>query len=182
MWYVIQTMSGHEQELIKEIYQMVDPGIYERCFLLKREAVWRIQGKCRIHEETLFPGYVFVQSEYPQEFYQEMMRVPGFSKLLGKEEFQFYPVSEEEEQFLRQLLDGDKENTIRLSPVKVNEEKEIIWCGGALRHFRDKIVKKRIRLRYVLIRIELFGREREVLLGIWLEGDLIRRTSFDEVS
>ena len=58
-----------------------------------------------------------------------MMRVPGFSKLLGKEESQFYPVSEEEKQLVRQLLDGDKEDTIRLSPVKVNEDKEIIWCG-----------------------------------------------------
>ena len=42
-----------------------------------------------------------------------------------------------------------------------------------MRHYLGYVVKKRIRLRYVIIRVYLFGREREILLGIRLEGDSV---------
>ena len=69
MWYAVQTITGNEEEAAKEIRKTVDADIYEECFLLKREAVWRIQGSCRVHVERLFPGYVFISTQYPKELY-----------------------------------------------------------------------------------------------------------------
>lgn len=173
MWYAIQTITGEEEKTIDMIRRVIAPEACEDCFLLKREAVWRIQGSCRIHTERLFPGYVFVRTGEPEAFYRQLKAVPQFTRLLGKEEGEFYPVSQEEEAFLKKLLQGDEEYTVRLSPVKVDKQGNIVACGEPLRDYLGCVVKKRIRLRYVVIRVRLFGRERESLLGIWVEGDSI---------
>lgn len=171
MWYVIQTITGNEEKAIGEIERIVESRVYEKCFLLKREAVWRIQGACRVHIENLFPGYVFVHTQHPEEFYRQLKTVPQFTKILGKQEQDFYAVSKEEEMFLKRLLNKDLENTVRLSKVTADEQGNIVECGKPLRYYLDYVVKKRIRLRFVMIRIYLFGREREIRLGIRLEGD-----------
>lgn len=242
MWYVIQTMTGREQELVDlienrqktvgersvddkprnvkgqsiadewesakeqsiadewenakepsiadewgnakgpsiadEVHERSDGGQkHGRCFVIKREVVWRRQGECIKHTETLFPGYVFVDTESPQELYQNLKKIPKFTKLLGKseltdlEELEFVSVLEEEKRFLEILLDGDPEDTVRLSPVNTVKNGEITECGGALRHYKDLIVKKRIRLRYVIVRMPFLGQKKDILLGIRLEGD-----------
>ena len=171
MWYAVQTITGNEEEAIESIRRMVDKDVYEDCFLLKREAVWRIQGACKVHVERLFPGYVFVSTESPKELYQQLKGVSSYTKILGKEEEEFYPVSAEEEGFLKELLNGDEEYTVRLSPVEVDEQGEIVECGRPLEGYLDRVIKKRIRLRYVIIRVHLFGRDREILMGIRLGGD-----------
>ncbi len=180
MWYVVQTITGNEEKAIDEIQKVVEGSAYEHCFLLKREAVWRIQGTCKIHVQPLFPGYVFVQTQHPEEFYRQLKAVSQFTKVLGKEESEFYPVSKDEELFLKRLLNKDKENTVRLSPVAVDEDGRIVQCGKPLQPFLDYIVKKRIRLRYVIIRIHLFGRDREILLGIRLEGDQEENEKYED--
>lgn len=171
MWYAIQTITGNEEKAMDEIQKVVGQSVYDSCFQLKREAVWRIQGACKIHTEPLFPGYVFVQTQNPEALYMKLKDVSQFTKLLGKEESAFYPVSKEEELFLKRLLNKDQENTVRLSLVTVDEGGNILQCGKPLQPYLDYVVKKRIRLRYVMIRIHLFGRDREILLGIRLEGD-----------
>lgn len=172
MWYAVQTITGKEEKAKEEIEKVIESHVCEHCFLLKREAVWRIQGACRIHTENLFPGYLFVQTQYPEEFYRKLKAVPQYTRILGKEDGGFYPVSKEEEIFLKRLLNKDREHIVRLSTVRVDEEGAIIECDGPLRHYLGYVVKKRIRLRYVMIRVHLFGRERDILLGIRVEGDL----------
>lgn len=169
MWYAVQTVTGSEEQTLADIRKLVDREIYEDCFILKREAVWRIGGECRIHTERLFPGYVIVSTGNPKELYQQLKRVFSYTKILGKEEEEFYPVSEEEERFLMDLLNGDQEHTVRLSPVSVDEQGNITACGAPLKKYLDRVVKKRMRLRYVMIRVRLFGRDRDVLLGIRVE-------------
>ncbi len=171
MWYAIQTITGNEEETIRTIRKVIAPEICEDCFLLKREAVWRIHGECRIHTERLFPGYVFVHISNPEEFYRQLKRVPQFTRILGKDGLEFQPVSLEEEEFLKRLLNGDREYTVRLSWAEVDDKGNIVACGEPLRGYLNCVVKKRIRLRYVVIRVWLFGRERDILLGIRMEGD-----------
>ncbi len=171
MWYVIQTITGNEEKAMEAIQRLVERRVCERCFQLKREAVWRIRGALRIHTENLFPGYIFVHTQHPEEFYRQLKYVPQFTRVVGKEGQEFYPVSKEEEMFLKRLLNKDEEDTVRLSTVTVDREGNILESGKPLRYFLDYVVKKRLRLRYVMIRIHLFGREREIKLGIRVEGD-----------
>ena len=315
MWYLIQTEEGKEQELVDAVRDSAEEEarqIGERCFLLRRETVWRREGRCIPHVETLFPGCVFAEEDGKEDFAGRLERAlrnlkternteinaeenyrpdeavsdlsgsltdaaeeaenrtagkaeaiasataaandaatadsaatadamskvnsncegssgisgaatsPSDARLRGeafiasgiaadrktesgsgkKEEssgsgklsdgvdladhvnggpishsdtaFRIHPMRKEDQRILEQLLDGDRERIVRLSPVEVDEEdaeKRIIGCGGALRHYQKDIVKKRIRLRYVVVRLPFLGGLRDVLLGIRLKGD-----------
>lgn len=359
VWYAIQTMTGREQELIDIVNTRTDHSTYERCFCVRREAVWRREGRYITHIEAMFPGYVFVETNQPEAFYLQLRKIPKFSRLLGKDisgltgrkglskrrsaekpvvrlgsqtgsmvlravgddayhsypsddacrhdiygavnvpvtipdltgivfpenlsgdtakrgsgksgsrtarpaeradigeaiagaadlsentktteteataertvadghtghatnysngcvagyptgyaaghsngcaagyetekqaEYStghavggesekqagdgilFHAVSEEEVTFLEQLIGGDPENIVRLSPVELDENSEIVKCGGALRYYKDSIIKKRIRLRYVMVRVPLFGNNRDILLGIRVDKEKI---------
>ncbi len=171
MWYVVQTETGKEADLVKLVKMVVHPSAYEKCFSIKREAVWRLKGACIRRTERMFPGYVFAITDTPLEFFKQLKRFPLYSKILGWEDPEFTAVSDEEEQFLKSLLDEDAEDTVRLSPVITDKEGNIRRYGGVLEQYSPLIVKKRIRLRYVLIRKEILGRVREIYIGIRLCGD-----------
>ena len=163
---MIQVTTGKEEEMRLLIEQEIESEFYKRCFYIKRERVWRRDGECIIHVETMFPGYLFVITDRPKELYWRLKAIPQFTRLLRTEDEVFLSVEEDEKTFLENLLNGDSKDIVRLSKVKLNEKKEIISAEGPLEHYIGNIVKKKIRLRYVMINVVLFGKERTVLVGI----------------
>lgn len=166
MWYVIQVTTGKEEEMRLLIEREAGSEFYELCFYIKRERIWRRDGECIVHVETMFPGYLFVITDKPKELYWRLKEIPQFTKLLRTEDEIFLSVENDEREFLENLLNGDKEDVVRLSKVRLNEKKEIVSAEGPLEHYVGNIVKKKIRLRYVMIDVVLFGKERTVLVGV----------------
>lgn len=166
MWNVIQVVTGKEEETKNVIEKELGRQFFKDCFYIRRERVWRRDGQCIVHLETMFPGYLFICTDQPETLYVELKKIPQITKLLRADGDVFLAVSKEEEAFLRNLLDGDPENVVRLSQVTVNAEKEIVTSTGPLRHYLDRIVKKKLRLRYVMIEMELFDKNRHILIGI----------------
>ena len=80
-------------------------------------------------------------------------------------------MEDDEKVFLKNLINGDPDNIVRLSKVTLDEQNEIIQSEGPLSHYVDHIVKRRLRLRYVMVETKLFGKDRTVLIGIRLDGD-----------
>lgn len=166
MWYVIQVTTGKEEEMRLLIERETEQELHERCFYIKRERIWRRDGQCIVHVETMFPGYLFVITDRPKELYWRLKEIPQFTKLLRTEDEVFLSVAEDEMVFLKNLLNGDKEDVVRLSKVRLNEKKEIVSAEGPLEHYVGNIVKKKTRLRYVMIDVVLFGKKRTVLIEI----------------
>ena len=166
MWYVIQVTTGKEEEMQQLIERKIRPELYEHCFYIKRERVWRREEQCIIHVETMFPGYLFIITDKPKELYWRLKEIPQFTKMLRTEDEVFLSVVDDEKEFMENLLNGDEEDIVRLSKVKLDEKKEIISAEGPLEHYIGNIVKKKIRLRYVMIDVMLFGKRRTVLVGI----------------
>ena len=83
MWYVIQTITGKEQELVDLVYKMLPKTVYKECFFLKRQLLKRLGGEWLEVTETLFPAYVFLDLTNADEVFYELKRIPEFSKLLG---------------------------------------------------------------------------------------------------
>lgn len=169
MWYVIQVTTGKEEAMKKLVEREMDPGSDERCFYIKRERIWRRDGQCIPHVETMFPGYLFVITGQPKELYWRLKSIPQFTKLLRTENEVFLAVEPDEQEFLENLLNGDPEDIVRLSKVRLDKNGEIKSAEGPLKHYIKKIVKKKLRLRYVMIDVVLFGKERTVLVGIEVE-------------
>lgn len=175
MWYVIQTMTGKEEELAEVLDKMLPQTICEKSFLIKRETCWRLKGEHKIQKEILFPGYVFVKTQTPETLYYQLKKVPKLSKLLSDGEEEFLPVREDEQEFMESLItieqaEEKEEYIVKRSEIEIDEEGNIVWAGAPLSQYLGNVVRKRIRKRYVVIEKELFGKKRTVLLSICLKG------------
>lgn len=166
MWYVIQVMTGKEEAVKAVIEDRLDRTLYERCFLIRRERIWRRDGKFIVHLETMFPGYLFISTDMPGRVYNQLKSIPQFTKVLKLEEEQFLAVADDEQEFLRNMLNHDPQDIVRLSKVTLDEQKKIVAAEGPLQSYVGYIVRQKLRLRYVMVETRLFGKERTVLVGI----------------
>lgn len=166
MWYVIQVTTGKEEAMKMLVEREMDSGSDERCFYIKRERIWRRDGQCILHVETMFPGYLFVITSQPKELYWRLKSIPQFTKLLRTENEEFLAVEPDEQEFLENLLNGDPDDIVRLSKVWLDKNGEIKSAEGPLKNYVGNIIKKKIRLCYVMIEKDLFGQKREILIGI----------------
>lgn len=169
VWYVIQTLSGEEDSLVKMMKKQLSAESYADCFYMKREYALKVGGEYRVYLKPLFPAYVFIQTEFPEDVYFELKRIPKLSKLLASEGEMFLKVSKDEQEFLESIQ--DEMHVVRRSLVQVDEEGQIVTAEGPLGKYLGCIVRQRLRKRSVWIEKELLGETREILLGIRLETD-----------
>lgn len=195
MWYVIQTTTGKEQELVDVIHKLVPGLLYEDCFVMRRQLLKRLGGKWIEKTETLFPAYVFLDTAEADKLFFELKRIPEYAKLLGNNEGMFIPLEQEESEFLMKLEQepgenkdqdrarewdrardpdrgrGREEHLVRPSRVFLNEEGGIEAIDGPLKYFEKELLRLNLRKRHAVIHITLGGREKNVLLGVILEKD-----------
>lgn len=170
MWYVIQTITGKEMELVLTIEKVLAKDGYKKCFVPKKECVWRLEGRYRIHFEPLFSSYVFVETDTPERFFIALKRVPKLTKLLGSDGI-FWSVRSDEERVLRELMRNDPDSIIRRPLVKININGELVFEEKILEKYAKMIVKKRMRKRSIVLEIPFLGEKKKIQLGIQLEDD-----------
>lgn len=86
MWYVIQTVNGEEQQVCTWINQMMDRAMFRRCFVPLYEDVWRKEGIGNISIRKMFGGYLFIETDRPEDVYEELRKAPGLTILLSEED------------------------------------------------------------------------------------------------
>ncbi len=179
MWYVIQTMTGREEELVRMIRRQLSRESYTDCFVAYYERIWRKQRQSLVHVERLFPGYVFIVTENPQEIYFQLKTVPAMSKLISDGMFTFLPLEQGEEEFLRDMLADD--HIIRLSFVDKDVKGRVRQVSGPLKRYLNQVERYQYKKRYALIRLQLLGQERTAALGIILPEDVRRELAYGKV-
>lgn len=172
MWYVIQTTTGKEKELVYMIERIVPPDLYSECFITYYERIWRKQQKSMVHVERLFPGYVFIITEQPDKLFFHLKKVPAMSKLLSGGDYTFLSLHNDEEIYLRSLLGKAGNHTVRLSYVEKDGKGNVSYVSGPLKSHLDRVVRFQFKKRYVVINIELLGQSRSIVLGIILKEDV----------
>ena len=141
MWYVIQTVNGEEQQVCTWINQRMDRALFRRCFIPLYEDVWRKEGIGNISIRKMFGGYLFIETDRPEDIYEELRKVPGLTILLSEEDQtgkRFWPIHREEEEFLDNVLwDG----LMRVSYIERNANGRITFVAGPLADYQEYIVK-----------------------------------------
>jgi transcriptional antiterminator NusG len=88
-WYAIQAYAGSEQAVKKAIIQLVkDNAIEERLgdIIVPTEDVIDIKdGKKRISERSLYPGYVFVHIDLDTALWHKIQSLPKVSRFIGEQ-------------------------------------------------------------------------------------------------
>lgn len=198
MWYVVQTTTGKEQELVDVIGKLLPASLYKECFFLKRQLLKRLGGEWLEVTETLFPAYVFLDldEKNSKEVFYQLKKIPEFTKLLGDGLGSFIPLDAEEAEFLRLLCQNDEEgpgdgnrgiywqqgagglrrdgrrnNFVPLTRVMLNSDGSVQKLEGPLEYFKEKIIRLNLRKRYAIIEITMRGELQTAMLGVKLERD-----------
>ena len=175
MWYVIQTTTGKEEELAGIVRRNVSHALYGSCFSMKRELLKRLGGRWTAVTETMFPSYVFLETEQPERLFYELKRLPEYTRLLGDNEGCFITIEKEEENLLNILRRNEKETCVAgLTTLDLDENGGIRKADGPLQFFLDKIVKLNLRKRFAVVELKVAGKEWRAIMGIRLLKDLNR--------
>ena len=180
MWYVIQTMTGKEQELVDVIKKLLPSDLYESCFFFKRQLLKRLGGQWLEITEMLFPAYVFLETERPEAVFFALKKVPEFAKLLGDRNLQerdgmFIPLYPDEESFLEQLCEDKtkgKDQDFRLvglTDVRLSTNGETEEFSGPLFRLQERIERLNLRKRYAVVSFSVRGVKQTTILGIRLK-------------
>lgn len=171
MWYVIQTQTGKEEELLLFMRKMLTEGIYKRSFALKAEWPKRYDGQWQLHVKLMFPGYIFVETETPQRLFKGLKKIPQFSKLLSCDKYEFVALKKEEEIFLMNLINVGRDESFVIHPSKilVSQDGRVKVKSGALKQYEQEILIINLHKRYAVVKINMLG-EKTVLFGIQIES------------
>jgi len=179
LWYVLQTETGREGNLVKLIERIVPGYLYGECFVAYHERLWRRRQRNFIHVECAFPGYVFITSDDPEGLFLCLKQVPAMSKMMADGDFTFIPVDPEEASFLEQIMDED--HVMHLSYVATDGRDHVYQVSGPLEACMSKIERFQFRKRYAVVRLSLLGEEKSILMGILLNEDIREELRFGKV-
>ena len=82
MWYVIHTMSGTEQKCVQQCRQYIDPADYVEMFVPQYISKKHFKQEWHDVERTLFPGYIFVDTDRIEPVLEGLKKVHQYTKIL----------------------------------------------------------------------------------------------------
>lgn len=169
MWYVMQVVSGQENRTVFLVEKIISEEILNSCFIPVRRLRKKFHGTWQEVTEKLFPGYVFLISEQPQLLYEELKQIPALTKLLGRCEGFFTPLSEKDVRMLEKLRNrmGDSGNLeVEISKIAIEEGNQIRILSGPLMNLEGQIKKVNLHRRIAVVEVEFMGNKSLVHLGV----------------
>ncbi len=164
MWYVIQVMTGKENDIAGKLKEQ---GI--RALVPKENRLIRTGGSWTQREYTLFTGYVFLSMNYNADNYYRVRGIPGVIKFLGDSRNPS-KLSYLEAEWIN-LLTGVDNAPIEPTTVKALEDGSLKVVKGVLEKFENRIVRYDKRSRKATFEITICNEKKEVQLSIVLEDD-----------
>ena len=176
-WYVMRTVPGKEEDVLELIERTIDRKLWRQCRVLRKKKLFRVDGRLILNTELMFPGYLFIETGNPEQLREKLERSREYPKLIGEgsagRRDGMIPVEPEDLAFLKNICGEDLQKEMDLSPVETDEDGNLVHVAGILKTYENRIVRKRLRKRYVLAEVPLFRRKEKILFGICLPGDRI---------
>lgn len=154
--------TSHIADIIERTQNVhcISPKITQRCWVKGKE-------EHRIHE--YLPGYLFLYSEEPIEFYREIMRIDGVFRRLGSSD-DGYELSGSDRVFAEILYDMEG----CLGILKAVEEGDRVQIASELYHgFTGEITRLDRRKGRAQIEYDFDGQIQKVWVGL----DIIKKTT-----
>lgn len=170
MWYTLQVKKGQEEYFCQMIQEKINKKskntLIQECFFLQRERMKKFGGRFHKVQEIVFPPYIFVHTNQEKEVTQLFEQTPELSELLHSK--QFTPLQKEEVDFI--LRWGDETHLLKLSAIRVKEDKTVEIIDGSLKNYKKELVKLDLHRRTAIIQTQFLGEKREVHLGFQIVG------------
>jgi transcriptional antiterminator NusG len=162
-WYVLHTYSGYEENVAQNLKQRIESlDMEDKIFniLIPTEKKIKIKnGKRKVTEEKIFPGYILVEMEVTDESWYIVRNTPNVTGFIGTGTIPT-PISEEEVKSLQKRM-GVEDPKFKMDvaigdPVTINE--------GPFKNMEGKITSIDEAKGKVKVSVTIFGRETPVEL------------------
>lgn len=166
MWYVIQVKAGAEEEMQKKCRRALPMSVCRSVFAPKFRKMMKFKGVWKEEERILFPGYLFIeifeQSGKPEmlEGLLKPLSVLARPVCIGGG---FYPIRQEEETFLRSVMDEDY---VLGTSVGYVVDGSLVVTKGPLIQYADCVKRFDRHKRIGELELALWGEKRKVTVGL----------------
>lgn len=166
MWYVIQVMSGEERRTLELCKALIDQPSDCELFLPEIEAMKRYHGEWHKEKRIMFPGYLFVVTDYLEQLILTLNKIPKLTKVLGCERTPV-PLKEEEIELLQRVMNHD--HVVEVSEGFL-EGDQLVVMAGPMKGMEGMVKRIDRHKRLAWFEVELFGRLVEAVMGIEVVG------------
>jgi len=162
-WYAIHTYSGYEEAVARNLRQRVESlGMEDKIFniLVPKEKKVKIKdGKKKIVEEKIYPGYVLVEMIVTDDSWYVVRNTPRVTGFLGAGTTPI-PINDEEIKKLKERME------IKEPKFKIEFEKgdRVRITDGPFKDFEGKVAEVDEEKGKVKVLVNMFGRDTPVEL------------------
>ena len=157
--YVISTRTGDEA---RAKYLIEETTSNAHIYIPQKVVSRRYQGAWHEEKRILFPGFIMVETDDIRAFIKTLSK-PFFKiyrKVFGKNEGSYWPISEEEQTWLRKLTGGDLLLVAMSKGLK--EGRKVRFTDGPLVGCEPFVKKIDRHHRSVFLEIPMFGQMRTI--------------------
>jgi len=162
-WYAIHTYSGYEENVSENLHQRIESmDMEDKIFnvLIPKEKKIKIRnGKRKIVEEKIFPGYVLVEMVVTDDSWYVVRNTPNVTGFIGTGTIPT-PLAEEEIASLQKRM-GVEEPEYKVD-VEPGDPVNII--DGPFKNFEGKVDEIDEARGKIKVLVSMFGRETPVEL------------------
>jgi transcriptional antiterminator NusG len=162
-WYVLHTFPGEEEAVARNLKQRVESlGMEDKIFniLVPKEKKIQIKnGKKKIVEEKIYPGYVFVEMIVTDDSWYVARNTPRVTGFIGSGITPIPVAKEEMEKLLKRIKGEEPQYKVE---VEVGSLVKII--DGPFKDFEGKVSEVDQERGKIKVLVNLFGRETPIEL------------------
>lgn len=162
-WYVIHTYSGYEENVAQNMKQRIESMDMEdkifNVLIPKEKKIKILNGKRKVVEEKIFPGYVLVEMVVTDDSWYAVRNTPNVTGFIGTGTVPT-PISDEEIKSLQKRM-GVEEPKFKMdlevdTPVRIMD--------GPFKNLDGRVTEIDKERGKIKVTISMFGRETPVEL------------------
>jgi transcriptional antiterminator NusG len=162
-WFVIHTYAGYEDQVADSLKQRIDSfDMHDYIFdviVPKEKQIEIKEGKRRIVEKRIYPGYVLVDMIVTDDSWYVVRNTPNVTGFIGLG-VRPTPISQEEVDRIRKRM-GVEEPKYK---IELKEDDLVRISDGPLKGFEGKVTEIDEEKGKIKVLVSMFGRETPVVL------------------
>lgn len=159
-WYAVHTYSGYEDAVSRYLKQRVESlSMTDKIFnvLVPKEKKIKIKnGKRRVVEEKIYPGYVLVDMVLSEDSWYVVRNTPRVMGFVGPDSTKPTPLSKDEVDYIMSRMQKEKEMKFKVE-YAVGDLVKVI--DGPFRDYEGNITEVDEEHGRIKVAVPVFGRE-----------------------
>lgn len=163
VWYAVQVATGREETTRDMCRKLIDKELYKDIFIIRFDKAKKYYGEWHKEKKIMFPGYMFIDTDNPNEIYEQLKNVPEFMKILGRNGNDFIAIESSKEALFKAMVSKNYEIPISIGVI---EGDKVIVKEGPLVGMEAYIKKIDRHKKVAILKAEMFEQEIGVSVGL----------------